>query len=404
MLPLTISILLLLAVVNYRIGGKSLFHPAVAFCSVWAGDLLLVWMVGDFFYPLSAETLFIFMGGGVVFSLGSALAFLYPQGPAEQEKVLSQASNRIINILIVLVVCTAPLAFGWMVRTAARYPGPNFFVSAVRAMLDEELQTSLGYSLFGNTVSLSLLVALIAFRESDSGKKRAFLAILLAFALALLTGARAGITTLTFSLLCLDWLKNRRVRWKLLMTMGLIFLVLMSAVAMLVKIEAEPSASVTANAAPVLRSLMLYAGGGLVAFDRLVREPNTVPFAWHITRGLFQMLNNLGGKFEVQSLHAEFTNIGPHSLNTNVYTFYFAYLEYGYTVMMIIVFILAFLITICYRKAINGGRVAALLYSMLFAYLMVTIFNENFFTNVSFLFKLCLLCAVIYGLPGWHAT
>src|SRR5713101_7235462 len=75
MLFLTISALSALALVNYRIGGKALFYPPVVLCSVWAADLVLVWIAGGFFYPLSPETLLIFCVDSLHILLGHGWCF-----------------------------------------------------------------------------------------------------------------------------------------------------------------------------------------------------------------------------------------------------------------------------------------------------------------------------------------
>lgn len=404
MLLLTILILFVLALINYRIGGKSLFHPATAFCLLWAVDLFLVWLVGDYFYPISSETLLFFLVGAVVFSTGCLVAYLWPMHAVRKPEMASASySNRVINLLIIAVICATPLAFHWIATRAADQPGSNFFIHVVRAMTDEDLEGGAGNSLFGNTVQIATLITLFALWEIKKGKKRFGLVLALAVGLQLLTAARSGITALTFALLCLDWLKNRRIRWKALIATAMVFLVLMSFVAMMVgKADADPNASVADNVVPVIYGLVLYASGGLVALDHVITQPNSVPFSWHIYRPFTSLLNRLGVRLPVERLHAEFVNVGPEGLTQNVYTFYFEYLEFGYAGTMAIVFILGFVSSLCYRQAVAGSTFYALIYSLLFAGVMVTIFNEGFFGNVSNLVKLAVLYVVIYRVrPFW---
>src|SRR5258708_24444374 len=107
MLPVTILTIGLLAFANYRIGGKAAFYPPVAFCGVWCAALGLCWVAGGFFYPVSAETLAIFLCGCVAFSIGSWLAFLHPAKPPAPAGWISQTSNRVSTILVVLLALSA---------------------------------------------------------------------------------------------------------------------------------------------------------------------------------------------------------------------------------------------------------------------------------------------------------
>src|SRR5258708_16438678 len=109
MLPVIILTIGLLAFANYRIGGKAAFYPPVAFCGVWCAALGLCWVAGDFFYPVSAETLAIFLCGCVAFSIGSWLAFLHPAKPPAPPGGVSQTANRIIHRLVVALRSAAPL-------------------------------------------------------------------------------------------------------------------------------------------------------------------------------------------------------------------------------------------------------------------------------------------------------
>src|SRR5258708_19677632 len=115
MLPVIILTIGLLAFANYRIGGKAAFYPPVAFCGVWCAALGLCWVAGDFFYPVSAETLAIFLCGCVAFSIGSWLAFLHPANPPAQPVGISQTSNRFFSVAVQFLVISAPLFYLWLV-------------------------------------------------------------------------------------------------------------------------------------------------------------------------------------------------------------------------------------------------------------------------------------------------
>ena len=399
MLFLTILVLSLLAIVNYEFGKKAIFYPPIVLCSVWAADLILVWIAGDFFYPLSPETLFIFLCGCLAFSLGSWLTFFWPQGKSTEIHHLPKSSNQIVNILVLLIVAAIPLCYHWMTNFASGY-GSNLLLAARVALLDVTNEADAGSILFKNVASFSMMVAMIVFYENKHAKKRSFIAIVSAIAINLLTGSRAGIVLLIFALVCIDWIKNRRIRWQPLVALFVIFLLTFGLIAIyLQKGDARVDASLSENVVPIVQGFVLYAAGGLVAFDHVVRDPNIIPHNWHIDRFFLQTMNKLGGRFEVPSLHAQFVSVGPNSSFTNVYTFYFAYLDFGYIGMMGVVLALGFFITLCYRKAISGNQIGVLIYSTLFAGLLLSIFNESLFFNLNFLLKLSVVSWLAYSFP-----
>jgi len=66
MILVAIAILSLMGFANYWLGRQFLYPPAV-FCTVWAAELVLVRLAGNFFYPMTDETLAIFCSYGEVF-------------------------------------------------------------------------------------------------------------------------------------------------------------------------------------------------------------------------------------------------------------------------------------------------------------------------------------------------
>jgi oligosaccharide repeat unit polymerase len=298
-----------------------------------------------------------------------------------------------------VIVVAVPFCYYWITSFSSGY-GSNLLLASRVALLEETNEGDTGSIIFKNFASLSIIVAMIAFYQSGHGKKRSFVAIVSALTLNLLTGGRAGIVSLIFALVCLDWIKNRRIHWKHLAVMFLIFVISFSVIAIyLGKVGARADAPLSENIVPVAQGFVLYAAGGLIGFDRVIREPNIIPHNWQINRFFLQTMNKLGARFEVPSLHAEFVSVGPNSMLFNVYTFYFAYLDWGYVGMMGILATLGFIITVFYRKAFGGTTVASLVYSTLFAGLITSIFNEGLLFNLNFLLKLSALYWLLYVGP-----
>ncbi len=402
MLLLTISSLALLGVVNYLAGRKQLLYPPVVFCSVWAADLLLVKLAGDFFYPVAPETLFIFLFGALAFSAGSWLALLYPTRSKPASEV-PRSSNRILSFLLVIIIIGIPFCYRAMVDFSSGY-GSNYLSAIYVAQYEEINQTDARLKMLYQFDTFAIIIAMVAFFEAKRTRKRAIIAVCVGLVMSIMTGGRAGIAFLIMSLLCLDWFNVRRIRWRVLTLFAVIMVVLFGAIAMYVgKGDARPDASFVDNLAPVARGLVLYASGGMVAFDRVVREPNIIPHNWQVNHIVLQTLNKMGGHFEVPYLHAQFVTVGPSTLQQNVYTFYFAYIDWGITGMMLLVVLVGFIVAMFYRKGIAGDRVSALVYSGLFFGTMMTPYNESFFLGLNMLAKVYAAAWLFYRFPAAYA-
>src|SRR5215470_4967515 len=101
MLLLATLTLLILAALNYYIGGRALFHPAVSYSLSWAFGVFLIWLAGDFFYAVSPETVLIFIGGAFALSVGSAITCFSPQ--TANSRPPSKRFDWVITASIVLI-------------------------------------------------------------------------------------------------------------------------------------------------------------------------------------------------------------------------------------------------------------------------------------------------------------
>lgn len=399
MLLIAAAICLLLAVINYRTGGKAIFHPAVIFALTWGGGIFLIWAAGDFFYWISARTLMIFVAGVFAFTIGSAITTLYPE--KTKPRPPAKPFDWLINASIVLIILGAPLGVRWVLQQVAQHPSSNFFGSVSNTMLDENLMASFGYSLFSNLVTFSNMIAIIAFYEREGHKKRWWLALTLALGLDVITAGRSGFISLIFSIVCLDWIQTRRLRWKLLIALGLVMFTLASAIAILLgKAGAKPDASLAENAAPVMRGLVLYATGGAVAFDKIVENPSVQPHDMVVTIFFVQTLNKFGANLPLPQADVGYMDLGPNLLLFNAYSIYYTYLSLGYLGMMAMMVFLGIVVTACYKSALRGNRVAAIMYSSLFSGLILSLVAEYFFDALNYLIKLFVISWMVYCLPA----
>jgi oligosaccharide repeat unit polymerase len=394
---LTILVLASMAVANCFV-ERRLLYPPIVFCSIWAADLALIGLSGDLFFPLSTESLIIFCCGGLAVSVGSALAIFFPLKTASRRET-AETSSSIFKFFVAVVVCSAPFACIWIAQMASRFSAPNFFMAAYMAMI-AAYEAGESSVLFGSLLTLSVIMAMIAFLERDRYQKAAFVAVVMGFMLSALTGQRAGVISLIFALVAIDWMKNRCMRWKSLSVMFVLLLAIFSILAVFVgKAGADPNASFSENVVPIAKGFALYAAGGIVGFDEVVRQPNIIPHNWQVSTFFLQTANKFGGHFEVPDLYANYLSVGP-DLAGNVYTMYFAFFDLGYPLMMFFIMFIGFIVTLFYRKAIGGNRIAIVIYGFLFTALLLSPYDDNFFMGLNFSLKIFAVSWLVYNLPA----
>jgi oligosaccharide repeat unit polymerase len=306
----------------------------------------------------------------------------------------------VLTLLVLLIVMAAPLCYRLLVDLSSTY-SPHLILAAYAAAGDEYNQGDVRFRLFQQLATYAIILSMIAFYESERSRLRYAVVLAIALLMCLMTGNRTGMGLLMCSLLCLDWIKRGRIRWKVLAVMGTVVIVLFGAVAIAVgKGAARPDAPVTDNLAPVAQGFLVYASGGLIGFDELVRDPNLIPHNSQIYRIPLQTLDKFGLHYEMPNIHAQFVTVGPYALTQNVYTFYFTYMDWGFAGMMFLVAVVGFVVTVFYRKAVAGDPVSALVYGALSFGLVMTPYNENFFIGMSMLAKIYVCGWFFYRLPA----
>lgn len=398
-----IVIISVLALANYLyFGEKLLLYPPVVFCAVWAAYLFLLLVSGEFFFPVSSKTLAIFVGGCICFSLGGAVAQLLPQQTSAER--IAPHFNKSINVLVFVVLLGAPFVYSWISSMAGAFAGSNFFMSAYMA-------TTQAYEeggqpiVIGNTIFLAAIVAMLAMYERVGHGKRALSAFLLALLLLALTGGRGMLVILMFGVIAIEWMRSGRLNAKIIVPTVALLLILVSALAVLVhKGDATENQSVGENLKPITQGLVMYAAGGIPAFSQVVERPNIIPHNWQIERPVLLILNHCGFHIDAGPLRSEFLTIGPDQLMTNVYTMYFAYMDYGWALAMLFTALSGFGITRIYRRARSGRRIATLMYGYFFAAMLLSSFSDFFFMmGLNFFSKLFIVSWCVYSLPVWYA-
>lgn len=391
MLILTILTLALLAVINYHIGPRSLFSPPVVFCGIWSFDLFLVWAVGNFFFPLLPETLLVFTFGAMFFSIGSYLAKAIPASPKEPD----ESYNKITTALCWLIVVSFPLFVRWILAITGAKEGSSILMAA-RMVLVEMEGDSIALTIFGNLLLLATIVSLIGYRENQGHKRRAWIVLFASLTMSMLTGTKGAPLALVLGLLYINWLKTRRIRWRAVGTTVIIFAAVIALVEYTVHINAP---SVEESAMPVINNATMYVSGGIIAFDQVMRNPHVVPLANPVYDIAMRVLKRLGYHADVVAAHGyEYVDIGPNNLINNTYSVYGSWIAFGPLGMVSAMGLLGFVSGLAFKRALLGGRVAAIFYAVLFPGIFFSPFHD-YLTAVIWLAMVLLVSWFVYYFP-----
>ena len=405
---LVISILIMagLTAVNYRV-ARSLLYPAALLTAAWTVLFVLLLAAGSIFYPISVETLTVYLVGAAAFSVGAILpSVFFPQAfEGARPRVGRRPGGLILTGGLILLVVTLP--FYWdFIQTQASPSSPDDFWFSVRSesvdLGDDWSAKSLGALFFEGLAVLASLLAVTAVAEGSGSRLsriRTMLIIAMALPYALLQAASSGAVMLALGLAGAHAVRNRKLRMKTAAIAVIMAIASFSIISVaLSKGKTHIDAPLSENLAGVAELVGVYVLGGVVAFDTVVQYPASVPPVWNIWRVFLLTANKFGAGFDVPAHHAQFTDISD-DWEGNVYSIYFAYYpDYGLVGVGIIMLVLGVILTFIYQNAIRGNPRSIVLYASVFSGILLSGFSEYFFLNANFWFKAILYTLAVYGI------
>ncbi|MFZ0738889.1 MAG: O-antigen polymerase [Candidatus Acidiferrales bacterium] len=387
-----------------------MLYPPALFTSVWLVALVGLALSANMFYPISDASILIYIIGGLSFSAGGFLVALgsAATGLGTTRRFLPRwRVHRALLLVVVVSVLLLPLYGYYLQQVRAAGPGGADIWQEFRsgAMAVNDLPGGGPLWFLASAVPLFSVFALIAVYEYSRTKQRLLLTMAVVVSALLyntLSTSRSDLLLLILGILGIIWIRMPRAAMKITVLSALLFgsLSVVNQV-MLGKMGADPTAPITRNAAPVVDGFTSYAVGSLVAFDYVVHHPTAVPDQWMLDKFFIRTANKFGAGLKEPSQNLEYTNVSPY-LVTNVYTIYFAFfLPYGYTGVVLIMAALGAFTTFVYCRAIRGSPVAILLYSALLFPIVMSVFAEEFFSQLGFWLKLLVVAGAIYWMPTY---
>ena len=402
-MTLITSILLALLAIGNTIIARSLLYPPAIFTTLWATLLAGLFFAGNMFYPVSSETLVIFILGTIGFSLGGFLILFSNSKPTYSFLSLLNSNGRFINKFLNLSLLLLVLSFPFYIiklLALSELSGIDNFLIGIRAQTSSGIKGELGIGIWEYVVSFASFISLAAFYEKNNSRwavVRASLLIALALLYQLSTGGRTGAILILISLAGITFIRVRKVTIKTASVVILFLIVIFSVPAILLNKGASQDASFIDNASSIGENIQFYVLSSLVAFDRVVVESPPRSHGLLTFRFFINMANALGASIDLPSSVLEYTET-PNP--TNIYTIYYPYyIDFGKLGIFVIMIMLGAIITLVYKFAIYGRPEAIILYGLCFGDLMLTNSGEPFIVALSFWIQATLIYIVLYKLP-----
>lgn len=410
------AILWVLVYVNRRIGG-SFLYPPVVYTTIWATLLSGVAIAESLFFAISLKTHAVYLVGAASFSAGGALYVLmdrrrrrYAPPPS---LVLHASVLRIIKMAVAALIILAPLYWRMLQGFAQNSPYGNSWttIRAITVRLADSSYAhgpeSWSFVIFSNVVTFASLLSLIAMAEGgrSRGEWLAAAALLLAtiaYSVMMATAATtASLLTACAAVISIRK-RARSLDFRIVTAVVAAFLIVFLFVSFAVsKGHMSHAASFEQNAKAGAELVAWYALGGVVAFDRVVADPTSMPASWSISRFFLLTANKLGASFAIPSSIAPFTWISP-TMYTNVYTGYFSYYrDYGFPGVVILSALIGFVVTLIYQAAVDGWPEMAVLYGLMFSGMVLSGFGEGFFLALNTIIKGTLMVTLVFSIQRW---
>ncbi|MCC6587328.1 MAG: oligosaccharide repeat unit polymerase [Bryobacterales bacterium] len=385
-------ILLLMTVVNLRLGESVLYPPAL-FTLIWTALLGVSLVFTGSYFELSADSVSIFCVGAFAFSAGGALRLLLQERrdehrPAIAPVSLPRAVDYLLAASLVILLFILPIFWNHILSIA----NPRFtnlwwgIRSGVIALSDTQGQKSWAQFFFDNVTVVSILLALTAvvhYSDRVSSRIVAVGLLVVACAFNFLTGSRSGVAMVLLGALGVSMMKHRGLSLKH-MVAGAIGVFLMYAPITLLRAGSNSLLGAATQDLTVLgNTFLLYTVGPLAAFDAYLHSPATLPQTWSISYPFLWAASRMGFDVVAPSTHVGYMAVGPYGA-TNVYTMYFAYYpDYGWLGVVFLTAFVGYGTVWLYRVAAELEGYYLILYGLAFNEICKSGFNEGFFIGLN---------------------
>lgn len=428
MVYLFLILLLLMLIINLQL-TKDFFHPTIIFKMVWfISAFILIFYQERWGVSLSFETVCLFLTGFICFDLG----FIFFQMIKKRNKNLLNDKNMKFrfyngtlrtNRLLLLLLIVLIMSFYLIIDIIDVMGGLNSFLS--QSFFSE--YRSIRYSGTGETnshlfifrslevIGLATFIFYLREKDADLFKKILFCTIILiCFAIQILTTGRMRFLSIVVQI-GIIYLINGRKKGRFLnfsaqkyylKRVGIFVLIFF----MFFYFYGKFAVDKISEEDP-LHSIAIYTSASLPAFDLTWRtdENTSQYFGQYLFAPIYNILNKMFGiEFGTEDEQGTKPFIrGNNGFSTNVYTLYHEQiLDFGVWVVPFIMFLIGLAVAFLKYKSdtefITGLWTG--LYSMAIFSLVISFFQDTFFSNSTFTFITIFLYIVIFKTKFINAT
>ncbi len=399
----SITIFIILLGINYKLVHDTLYPPLL-FTGTWLILLIGILFSGDSLYEIGVTTYLVYVVGALAFSSGGllALASIPPARNGMQaygDRISLPNVRRTLDVLILILIVGLPLYWRAVSSLADDDVEIQFLLQNIRRKTVELRDEGGAIGPIANLVVLAQFVALAAFYDSNrtiGGRLRTAIAIVLALIYGAMSGTKGNAVFLLLTLYFVYSLKIGEIRLRPLVVTVASALALFSLGLIFVNYAFTSFSDSSEIAVLLAETVQNYFLSGLVAFDRIVENPNVMESTQPIHRFFLETGRSLGLTVYVPPKHADYTDIAPY-MDSNTYTIYFSYFkDYGWIGTIVIMTILGFGMTGLYRRIRNTEPVTVLLYAKLCVALVMSLHADHFFNGLNSHIKAVLFFVFIY--------
>lgn len=378
-----LAFLLVLVIVNLRIGRGRVLYPPFIFSLIWLIDVFVYRMSFIELDRVHLITWLLVCAGASIFSLAGWLTMVLPSRIfkvqiAEFSRPAVSAHGR--SLLIALCAIGLPIYFMhvWSGSLAAG----GGFLSGARQLTLATVAANRS-TLTRNPITsylpvFSIWTSIICVIEAKD--KRFWIAFVTSLTICILATGRTLPLLLFSSVLAAYLIRQRkdtiRQAWRIVAIPVIVFSVL---VLLLIVFEKNSSAFNGNTTAFLLNYTVAYLVSPLPALDYVLRHPVQYLHTPNHTFGfLIKALNVMGYSFSMPN-NTAISGYVFVPLPTNVYTFYKPYLlDFGLCGLCATIFLIGFIQAFLYRRAIEGDRVCLFMTALFVFPAILSVFDDSY--------------------------
>lgn len=361
---------------------RDVLYPGVLHASIWGFVLFLYCLSADSFLPLAPQTLFIFVGGMLVFAMGSYLASWSYRPSERPQAMVPFRRTRLLNALFWFNLLLLPVSFALAYGLAATGPSGSFLINLRLIETSGNSDRFIwNYLVMLSVVSSALHLLAIDTEMKQSGRLKFALSIPVAVGYCILNTGRTWFFMLLIVLMGLAVLTRKISVRKALLYSGTAALLLFVMIAVLLGKGGSVDKPVSDNAATLWDAFQTYLLGPLPSFDIFVRHHETVRLGDNTLRFFWAALDKIGFETPPVPLVHEFVNV---PFPSNVYTVYRPYFDdFGLPGAVMVQFFLGLLHGRLYRKLARPDAFYCCLYAFSLYPLAMQFFQDQYLSLLS---------------------